>query len=95
MNFLKKREINPTLGQYLDNMTSKTGKYAWDQLLRAISRDKNPTTVHFIYFPHNKIEATQVLNWLHCIISEELLTNPKMFINILGIERATMVIWGK
>ena len=57
-------------------MTPKTGKYAGDQLFHKISRGNNPTTVHYIYFPHHKVEATQVLNIMPCIISEELLINP-------------------
>ena len=36
-------------------MTAKTVKYAGDQLFHAIYHDNNPTTVHFIYFPHHKI----------------------------------------
>ena len=45
-----------------------------------------------MYFPHNKVEATQVLDRLTCILSEELLVNPNNFITISGIERATMGI---
>ena len=84
-----------TFRQYLENMTSKTGKYAGDKLFHAISRDNNPTTVHFIYLPNHKIEASQVLNGAPCIITEELLAKPKDFITRSGIERATMFIWDK
>ena len=76
-------------------MTAKSGKYAGDQLFHAISRDNNPTTVQFMYSPHNKVEATQFLNGMPCILSEELLTNPKNFITISGIEISTMGIWDK
>ena len=65
-----------TFQQYLANMTAKTVKYSRDQLFYAISRDNDPTTVQFMYFPHRKLEATQVLNILFCILSEELLVNP-------------------
>ena len=49
-------------------MTAKTEKYARDQLFRAISRDNKPTTVHLMYFPHNKVESIQVINGLPCIL---------------------------
>ena len=42
-------------------MTEETGKYARHQLFHKISCDNYPTTVHFIYFPNHKAEATQVL----------------------------------
>ena len=51
-------------------LNAKMGKYAGDQLFHAISRDKDPITVYFIYFSHHKIEATHVLNGLPCILSE-------------------------
>ena len=84
-----------TFRQYLANMTTKTGKYAGDRLFHTISHDNEPTTVHFIYFPNHKIEASQVLNGAPCIITEELLAKPKDFITRSGIERATMFIWDK
>ena len=71
------------------------GKYVGDQIFHAISRDNNPITIHFIYFPHHKVEATQVINGLPCIISKELLVNPKIFITRSGIEQAIMCIWDK
>ena len=67
-------------------MTAKIGKYAGDKLSYAISHDNDPTTVHFIYFSHHKLEANQVLNELTCIISEEILVNPNDFITRSGIE---------
>ena len=76
-------------------MTAKTGNYAGDQLFHTISCDKNITTLHFMYFPHNKVEGTQVLKGLPCILSEELLIGPNNFITISGIERTTMGIWDK
>ena len=84
-----------TFRQCLANMTAKTGKYAGDQLFHEISRDKDPTTVRFMYLHHNKVEATQVLNGLPCILYEELLINHNNFITISGIGRATMGIWDK
>ena len=41
------------------------------------------------------MEATQVLNVLPCIISEELLAKTNNLITISGIEQATMGIWDK
>ena len=76
-------------------MTAKSGKYAGDQLFHAISRDNNPTTVHFMYLPYNKVEATQSLNGPPYFLSEEILINPNYFITISGIERSTMGIWDK
>ena len=76
-------------------MTAKTGKYSGDQLFHTISHDKNPTTVQFIYFPYHKVKATQVLNGLTCILSEELLIKPNDFITISGVDRSTMGIWGR
>ena len=76
-------------------MTSKTGKYARDQLFHAISCDKDPTTVHLMYLPHNKVEANQVLNGMPCIIPEEILINPNKFITRSDIEIVTMSIWDK
>ena len=76
-------------------MTTKMGKHAGDRLFHAISRDKDTTNVHFIYFPHHKVEATHVLNRLPCILSEEILTKPNNLITRSGIERATMGIWDK
>ena len=84
-----------TLRRYLANMTTKTVKYDRDQLLHAISHDNNPTTVNFIYFTHHKVEETQVLNGLTCILSEELLLNPNYFMTRSGIEQANMGIWDK
>ena len=89
-------ECDPIMFQkYLANMTAKTGKYAGDQLFHAISCDINPTTVNYMYFPHNKVEATQVLNVLTYILSEELLINFNFFIIIPEIEQATLGIWNK
>ena len=56
--------------QYLANMNEKTGKYAGDQLFHTIYCDNNPTTVNVLYFIHHKMEATQVLNRLPCILYE-------------------------
>ena len=84
-----------TFRQYLENITSKAGKYSGDQLFHTISRDNNTTTEHFVYFPHHKVEATQVLNGLPYILSEELIINPNNFIAKSGIERATMGIGDK
>ena len=74
-------------------MTAKTGKYSGDQLLRAISHDKNPTTLHFMYFPHHKLEANQVINRLTCILSEGIIINTKNSIRISGIESNAVDIW--
>ena len=76
-------------------MTAKTGKCSGYQLFHATSCDKDPTTVHFMYLPHHKVKATQVLKGIPCILSEDLLVNPNNFITIAGIERATMGIWDK
>ena len=76
-------------------MTAKTDKYAGDKLFHAISRDNDPTTVHFMYFPHHKVESMQVLSIIPCIIAKEILINPNYFITRSGIERATMGIWDK
>ena len=89
-------ESNPiTFRQYFANMTTKTGKYAGDQLFQAISRDSDPTTKLFMCFTHHKVEANQVLNGLPCILSEELLVNPNYYISISGIEQSTTGIWYK
>ena len=74
-------------------MTTETGKYAGDQLFHAISHDNYTTTVHFMYFLHHKLEATQVLNGPPCVIFEELLFNLNDFITRSGIDRATMGTW--
>ena len=50
-------------------MTAKIVEYARDQLFHAISRDNDPTTVHFMYFPRHKVEANQVLNLLPFVLS--------------------------
>ena len=71
------------------------GKYVGDQLFHAISRDNDPTTVHFMYFPNHNVEATQLLYGLLYIISEELLVNPNYSITRSGNDRATMSIWDK
>ena len=76
-------------------MTAKTGKYAWDKLFYATSRENYPTTVQFMYLTHHKVEAIQVLNGTPCSIYEEILTNPNNFIKISGNEIATMGIWDK
>ena len=76
-------------------MTAKTQKYARNKLFHTISHDNDPTTVNCMYFTHHRVEATQVLNRLPYIISEELLVNLKNFINRSGVERATMGIWDK
>ena len=76
-------------------MTAKTGKYDGDQLFHAIFHDNYSTIVHFMYFPHHKVEATQALNGIPCILFEELLINPNIFITISGIEQSTMGIRDK
>ena len=76
-------------------MTAKTGKYSVDPLFHAIYHDNDPTTVYFMNFTHNKVEATQALNGLPCIISKEILIKPNDFITISGIKRATMGMWDK
>ena len=76
-------------------MSLKTGKYSRYQLFHAISRDNDPTTVNVLYFTHHKVEATQVLNGLPCIISEELLVNLNDLITRQEIERVNMGIWDK
>ena len=48
-----------------------------------------------MYFPYHEVEATQVLNGLTCILSEELLINLNSFITISGIKQDTMGIWDK
>ena len=48
-----------------------------------------------MHFPHHKLEETQVLNGLTCILSEELLINPNYSVTRSGIERSTMGIWDK
>ena len=48
-----------------------------------------------MYFHHHKVEATQALNGLPCIISEELPINPNDIITRSEIKQATMVIWDK
>ena len=40
--------------QYLSSLTAKTCTYARDQLFYAISCDKDPATIHFMYFPRHK-----------------------------------------
>ena len=67
-------------------------KYTGDQLFHAISCENNPDTIHFMYFPHHKVEATQVINRLPLILYEELLINPNGFMTRLGIYRATIGI---
>ena len=76
-------------------MTAKTVEYAGDQLFHAISCDKDPSTVYSMYFPHHKVESTQVLNRLPYILSEELIVNPNNFITRSGIEQDTIGIWDK
>ena len=76
-------------------MTAKTGKYARDQLFHTIFCENDPTIVHFMYFTHHKVETTQVLSGIPCIISEELLINTNDFITRSGIEQATMGNWDK
>ena len=73
-------------------MNATTGKYAGDQLFHAISHENDPTTVQFMYLPHHKVEATQFINIMPCILSEELLPNPNGFITGSGIEISTMGI---
>ena len=46
-----------------------------------------------MHFPHNKVEATKVLNILPFIITKEILINPKNCMNRSGIEKATMGLW--
>ena len=71
------------------------GTYAGDQLFHAIYRDNHPTTISFMYLHHHKVEATQVLNVIPCIIYEELLANPNNFITRSGIQGDTIGIWYK
>ena len=84
-----------TFQLYFYNMTAKTGKYNGDQYLHAIYCDNDPTTIYFMYFNHNKLEATHALKVLPCIISEEILTNTTNFITRSGIEKYNMGIWDK
>ena len=72
--------------KYLANMTAKIGKYSGDQLFHAISRDKNQTTVHFMYSTYYKVEVTQSLQGIPCILSEEILINYNNLITRSGIE---------
>ena len=81
--------------QYLSNMNAKTGNKSVDKLFHTISHENDPITVHFMYFSHHKVEATQVLNGIPCILSEELLVNPNNFITISGIQWDTMGTWDK
>ena len=62
------------------------GKYSGDQLFHSIFRYNYQNTIHIINFPHHKVEATQVLNGIPYILSEELLIKPNNFIIISGIE---------
>ena len=48
-----------------------------------------------MYFPHHKVESTQFINRLPCIISEELLVKTNDFIIRSGINKSTMGIWYK
>ena len=48
-----------------------------------------------MYFPHHKVEATQVFNRLISMLSEEILVNPIDFITRTGIERDNMGTWDK
>ena len=73
-------------------MTAKMGNYAGDKLFHAISHDNDPTTIHLMYFPHHKVEATQVINGLPCILYEELIINSNYFIIRSGNEQDNMVI---
>ena len=66
-----------------------------DQLLHTLTCDNDTTTVHFMYFPHHMVEATQVLNGIPCILSEEILFNPNDFITRSGIKQGTIIIWDK
>ena len=61
-------------------MTAKMGKYNINQIFHAISHDNNPTIIHFMFPPNNKVEATQVLNGLPFMIAEKILFNHKKFI---------------
>ena len=89
-------EYNTTKFQkYLSNMTAKTGKYTGDQIFHTISSDKYPTTIHFMYFTHHKVEATQLLNGTPCILYKEILIKPNDLIAISGIGQATIGIWDK
>ena len=84
-------ESDPIIFQlYLANMTAKTGKYYGDQLFHAISFDNNPTTINFMYCPDYKVEATQVINGLPCILSEEALANPKL---LLPYQVSSELLW--
>ena len=48
-----------------------------------------------MFFPHQKVKSTQVINGLTCILSEEVLVNPNDFIARSGIKKNTMGIWDK
>ena len=48
-----------------------------------------------MFFPHQKVKSTQVINRLTCILSEEVLVNPNDFIARSGIKKNTMGIWDK
>ena len=64
-------ESNPsTFRQYVASMTANMVTYARDQLFHTLCRNNDPTTVHFLYFPHNNLEATYVINGLLCIVVE-------------------------
>ena len=69
----------------------KTVKYAGDQLFHTISRDNNPTTLHFMYYPHHEVDVNQVLNGLPCIFYEELLVNRNAFITISVLSKKLWV----
>ena len=64
-------------------------------MFHGIFRDNDTTTAHFMYSPNHKVEATQFINGLPCILSEELLINPNDFITRSGLEQATLVVWDK
>ena len=76
-------------------MTAKIGKYAVDKLFHEISHNNNATTLHFMYFPNYKIEKTQVLNGMPCILYGEILINLNDLITISGIDRDTIGIRDK
>ena len=76
--------------EYLANMAENTEKCARDQLFHTLSRDNDPTTLHFMLFTCHKVKSTQVINGIPSILYEELLVNPNEFVTRSGIKRATM-----
>ena len=74
-------------------MNAKTVYYVGDLLFHAISRDNTRTIMYFIYLIHYKVDSTQFLNVLPCILSKKLLINHNAFITKSWIEKVTLGIW--